>query len=128
MTNSQAAIHESCLVKCSTRALRFSRSNIHDTNHVRKLIEPLSVHPDHQGPALASHILNSALLVNPSPTDFHAGTTKNCYRATTVHQHVLAPPFLYFHLVASTRQTSTFFFTLRISPPHVVLGIHQNNR
>ena len=47
----------------------------------------------------------------PSLIDFHTNTTKKYQPATTVHQQELTPSSPHFHLVASTRQIRSTYFT-----------------
>ena len=111
MTNSQAAIYESWLVKCSRLTPRFSRNNLHDINHGRyPILLPWGL-PGCRVPALATHTPDSTFPVTPPPTDFHPNTTKKYHPVTTVHQQEPTPPSPHFHLVTSNRKIGSTCFT-----------------
>ena len=126
VTNSQAAIHESCLVRSSSLALRCSRNDLHDINYGRQLILLSQGLSHRQVPARATHTPDSASLVSPSPTDFHTGTIKKYHPVITVYQQEPDPSSLHFHLVAFTRQIRSTCFTPE-SPLLFSLSIHQCN-
>ena len=84
VNNSQAAAHESWLVRCSPPALGFGWSNPHDINCGRQPILLPWWLPRRHVPTLATYTANSAFPVSPFLTYLNSDNTKNYHSTTTV--------------------------------------------
>ena len=92
MTNSQAVVHESWLVRCFHHPSIFRRSNPHIINNERyPILLPRGL-PGCHIPTLPTYTPNSAFSVSRFLANFHRDTAKNDNSTTTVHQEEPSPP------------------------------------